>query len=56
MELSEKRIALSMLLLDLLSQQAERRQQLLDTLTEMERRRWVADEVSVIYHYHSDKF
>ncbi|KAJ9589869.1 hypothetical protein L9F63_017024, partial [Diploptera punctata] len=44
MELSEKRIALSMLLLDLLSQQAERRQQLLNTLTEMERRRWVVEE------------
>ena len=44
-ELSEKRVALSVLLMDLLSQQAERRQQLLNTLTEMEKRRWVDEEV-----------
>jgi hypothetical protein len=45
MELSEKRVALSSLLMDLLSQQAERRQQLLNTLTEMEKRRWIDEEV-----------
>ncbi|PSN33497.1 E3 ubiquitin-protein ligase LRSAM1 [Blattella germanica] len=44
MELSEKRVALSALLLDLLSQQAERRQQLLNTLSEMEKRRWIDEE------------
>jgi hypothetical protein len=44
-ELSQKRLALSILLMDLLSQQAERRQQLLNTLTEMEKRRWVDEEV-----------
>jgi hypothetical protein len=44
-ELSQKRVALSVLLMDLLSQQAERRQQLLNTLTEMEKRRWVDEEV-----------
>ncbi|XP_069686347.1 E3 ubiquitin-protein ligase LRSAM1-like isoform X1 [Periplaneta americana] len=44
MELSEKRVVLSALLMDLLAQQAERRQQLLNTLTEMERRRWVEEE------------
>jgi predicted lipid carrier protein YhbT len=44
-DLSQKRVALSMLLMDLLSQQAERRQQLLNTLTEMEKRRWVDEEV-----------
>jgi hypothetical protein len=45
-ELSQKRVALSVLLMDLLSQQAERRQQLLNTLTEIEKRRWVDEEVS----------
>ena len=45
-ELSQKRVALSILLMNLLSQQAERRQQLLNTLTEMEKRRWVDEEVS----------
>jgi Mg2+/Co2+ transporter CorC len=44
-ELSQKRVALSVLLMDLLSQQAERRRQLLNTLTEMEKRRWVDEEV-----------
>jgi Mg2+/Co2+ transporter CorC len=44
-ELSQKRVALSVLLMDLLSQQAERRQQLLNTLTEMEKRRWVDEQV-----------
>ena len=44
-ELSQKRVALSILLMDLLSQQAERRRQLLNTLTEMEKRRWVDEEV-----------
>jgi hypothetical protein len=44
-ELAEKRVALSVLLMDLLSQQAERRQQLLNTLTEMEKRRWIDEEV-----------
>jgi ABC-type multidrug transport system permease subunit len=47
-ELSEKRVALSILLMDLLSQQAERRQQLLNTLTEMEKRRWIDEEVRVL--------
>jgi hypothetical protein len=45
MELSEKRVALSSLLMDLLSQQAERRRQLLNTLSEMEKRRWIDEEV-----------
>jgi len=44
-ELSQKRVALSILLMNLLSQQAERRRQLLNTLTEMEKRRWVDEEV-----------
>lgn len=44
-DLSQKRVALSILLMDLLSQQAERRRQLLNTLTEMEKRRWVEEEV-----------
>ena len=44
-ELSQNRVALSVLLMDLLSQQAERRQQLLNTLREMEKRRWVDEEV-----------
>jgi hypothetical protein len=44
-DLSQKRVALSMLLMDLLCQQAERRKQLLNTLTEMEKRRWVDEEV-----------
>jgi len=44
-ELSQKRLALSILLMDLLSQQAERRRQLLNTLTELEKRRWVDEEV-----------
>jgi hypothetical protein len=44
-ELSQKRVALSVLLMYLLSQQAERRRQLLNTLTEMEKRRWVDEEV-----------
>ncbi|PNF41227.1 E3 ubiquitin-protein ligase LRSAM1, partial [Cryptotermes secundus] len=43
-ELSEKRVALSVLLMDLLSQQAERKQQLLNMLTEMEERRWIDEE------------
>jgi E3 ubiquitin-protein ligase LRSAM1 len=43
-DLSQKRVALSILLMDLLSQQAERRRQLLNTLTEMEKRRWVEEE------------
>jgi len=43
-ELSQQRVALSILLMDLLSQQAERRRQLLNTLTEMEKR-WVDEEV-----------
>jgi hypothetical protein len=34
--------------MDLLSQQAERRQQLLNMLTEMEKRRWIDEEVRVL--------
>nr|CAD7258348.1 unnamed protein product [Timema shepardi] len=43
-DLSEKRVALSAMLVDLLSQQADRRRQLLNTLDEMERRRWISDQ------------
>jgi hypothetical protein len=50
-ELSEKRVALSVLLMDLLSQQAERRQQLLNTLTKMEKQRWIDEEVGEYFKF-----
>lgn len=50
-DLSEKRTALSFLLVDILNQQQERKKHLLQTLIRMEHNRWVSSIFKTFYLY-----